>query len=411
MLCAFFIFFYLSTLRLTSLQTRGLFYFSDDLSVYISLITVFVLLVSFIRVKTNRKTTSFVLSALLYFCIFVFVTTDTLVLFVFYEASLLPILYIILKWGSYPERSLRAILLLVYTIVFTLPFLYTLFYIYQDKSTLNLPLLYVSSPINSDFIAFVAFCAFAVKLPIYGLHFWLPMAHVEAPTFGSMILAGVLLKLGGGGLVRIRPLFDFTSLRFVLLSYSMLFLLYVTLVCCAQSDFKRLIAYSSVSHIMALVPLVLMSTTPAHYAVTLLILFHGLSSPLLFFLVGLSYETHSTRQLTILRGFALLYPVIRLTLSFRFFFTLRAPPFPSFIREVFFITRALEVRKWFILPLLGFTFFSLVYNLNWLSTLLFNSTTPTSNFQTLTHKSFTVMLLVVLITIGLLVILVLNDCN
>jgi len=190
------------------------------------------------------------------------------------------------------------------------------------------------------------------------------MAHVEAPTFGSMILAGVLLKLGGVGLIRLMPVFELGPLRLFLLRYRMVFIVFTTFVCCSQSDFKRLIAYSSVRHIIALIPLVLRNTDSGCYSIVLLILFHGISSPLLFFLVGFSYELHATRQLSLLRGFITLSPLLSLAFTFGFFFTLRAPPFPSFFREVFFIIGALSVSTLFAGPLLLFTFFSLVYNLN-----------------------------------------------
>lgn len=96
-------------------------------------------------------------------------------------------------------------MLLLYTSIFTIPFLFVLFYVFSSSNTFSFAFL---SAELSPFITLIVFCVFAVKLPIYGLHFWLPMAHVEAPTFGSMILAGVLLKLGGVGLLRCYLIVD-----------------------------------------------------------------------------------------------------------------------------------------------------------------------------------------------------------
>lgn len=393
---------FLSSLSLSSNQSFSYPFFSDENSLLMVLITVFVLFISLVSVNSYSKLSSFTLLALFTLCILVFVSNNVLPLFIFYEASLFPILFIILKWGAYPERRLRAILLLVYTIVFTLPFLYVLFFIFSDFKTLSLSSLYLKPPVSSQLLVLILFLAFSVKLPIYGLHFWLPIAHVEAPTFGSIVLAGVLLKLGGVSLLRLLPLFELSSLRALLLSYSIVFIFYSTLVCCCQSDFKRLIAYSSVSHIIALVPLFVCNADSRFYSALLLILFHGVSSPLLFFLVGISYEMNSTRQLSLLRGLLVLSPLFSLSLSFAFFYTLRAPPLPSFIREVFFIIGSLALSPLFSIPLLLFTFLSLVYNLNWLSTVLFNSSSLTSNFQFLTGKRFLVVFLVLLITILLL---------
>jgi NADH:ubiquinone oxidoreductase subunit 4 (subunit M) len=247
--------FFLSSSNFSSLQGARFYYFSDSMSLLLTVLTLFVVFISYI-VAPRTSLVSFVLISLLAACFMVFTRANALVIFVFYEISLFPILYIILKWGSYPERSLRAIMLLSYTIVFTLPFIYVLGVLYVHSFSWSLVALKLLPPVYSDVLCSVVFFAFAVKLPIYGLHFWLPMAHVEAPTFGSMILAGILLKLGGVGLFRFMPLFDLTFFRNVYCSYAAVFLVFSTLVCCVQSDFKRLIAFSSVSHMMSLVPII-----------------------------------------------------------------------------------------------------------------------------------------------------------
>jgi NADH:ubiquinone oxidoreductase subunit 4 (subunit M) len=190
------------------------------------------------------------------------------------------------------------------------------------------------------------------------------MAHVEAPTFGSIILAGVLLKLGGAGILRFIYLFDFSLLRYYVCGYSIVFLSFSTLVCCAQSDFKRLIAYSSVNHIIALLPLFLINTVSSDHTATLLMVLHGLSSPLLFFLVGLVYELFSTRQLVLLRGMCSVSPLLTLAITFGFFFNIRAPPFPSFIPEVLFFAISVGISPYFVPRLLFFALLSMVYNLN-----------------------------------------------
>ena len=216
----------------------------------------------------------------------------------------------------------------------------------------------------SFLFTFLAFITFAVKLPIYGFHFWLPMAHVEAPTFGSMILAGVLLKLGGIGLLRLSPILSLSLLSTLILSYLMFGLAFVTLICCFQSDLKRLVAYSSVSHIMAIPFLLLSNSSMAFKACTMLIFFHGLSSPLLFICVGVVYSIFSTRQLALLRGVVVFSPLFSFILILSFIFTISTPPFPSYVSEVLFLIFSYSLTSYVILPVFIFTFFSLVYNLN-----------------------------------------------
>lgn len=227
---------------------------------------------------------------------------------------------------------------------------------------------------NSSFLFSVfVFLCFSVKLPIYGLHFWLPMAHVEAPTFGSVILARVLLKLGGVGLMRLSDLIRTFALKTATLSYFMVFIIFSSLVCCYQSDIKRLIAYSSVAHMIVIPFLVMSNNILANQALILVMFLHGLSSTLLFMTVGTLYTMFSSRQLVLMRGLILTSPLFRMLTIFTFLFTLSAPPFPSYVAEVFFIYSSFMLRPDMLYVILLFAFLGLVYNLNWLSRVLFST--------------------------------------
>lgn len=256
-------------------------------------------------------------------------------------------------------------ILLIYTSIFTFPFIIVLFtYFYLNGTFLIIPTVLVNYRSIEILSSLIIFLTFAVKLPVYGLHFWLPIAHVEAPTFGSMILAGVLLKLGGVGLLRCSLLLDLQYLQTVFIGYFIVFIVYVTIVCLFQSDFKRLVAYSSVSHMMAIPILLLRNNLIASKSIIMLMLFHGLSSPLLFMLVGILYSMFSRRQLIMIRGVMLISPLLRFYIVLAFFFTLSAPPFPSFVSEVYFLISSLQLTNYFIYAFCIFTFLSLVYNLN-----------------------------------------------
>ena len=371
----------------------------DETRILIGYITLFVTYSRYLF-SPRSKGSTMALVIMVLCCLGVFFSQNILLLYFCYEASLLPILYVILKWGTYPERSLSSVMLLVYTAVFTLPFIYVIACTWHSRNTL---MLLNIRPRPSRLLRILTFLCFSVKLPIYGLHFWLPIAHVEAPTFGSMLLAGVLLKLGGVGLIRLLPIFRFDLLQ-VTLRYTLVCLPLVTWICCHQSDIKRLVAYSSVSHLMTLIPLVSLSSRGAYSSCFLIMLFHGVSSPLLFMLVGVTYSHFSTRQLVLLRGLILSSPLLSLVSIIGFLFRLSAPPFPSFVREVYFIINTIFIRQYFLVPLFLFCLLSIVYRVNWLSSLLFSSPQP-SSFSYISYSQFMPIVLRCLSAPFLLVVL------
>ena len=384
-------FYYLRSSVISFNQGYYLDIYIDEVSIFIVYILVFVLFVSYIYSLSFKSYYSLLLvfMSILLFCFGVFTTSSLFLLYLFYEASLIPILYVILKWGSYPERSVRAVILLIYTSIFTFPFIAVLFVFYN----LNGNFLLTSSSLMTfngidSFSSVVIFLTFAVKLPVYGLHFWLPIAHVEAPTFGSMILAGVLLKLGGVGLLRCINLIDLDFLFRIFMSYFIVSMLYVTVVCIFQSDLKRLVAYSSVSHIIAIPVLLLANNLLSVKSIVIVILFHGLSSPILFMLVGVLYSFFSSRQLIVVRGVMLISPLLSFCIVLAFFFTLSAPPFPSFISEVYFFISSYCSSHYFVYVFIIFSFLSLVYNLNWLSAMVFSSSSPSNISITLNYVRF-----------------------
>lgn len=381
---------------------------NDEISLFITFLLFFIIYLSYLlgNIFKSNKILSIRLLVLLFVCYQVFNTLHLFNLYFFYEASLIPILYIIIKWGSYPERSIRSIIMISYTLVFGVPMFIIIIRTYYLRISWFLPFM-IDIKISSLVSIFIFLC-FAVKLPIYGLHYWLPMAHVEAPTFGSVILARILLKLGGVGLYRVVCLIDLFFIKSFCLSYFIIFTVFSTIVCCFQSDFKRLIAYSSVSHIIVIPFLILSNNLLSIQSLIIIILFHGIRSTLIFIRVGILYFIFSSRQLVIIRGIVLLSPLIRLIIVLTFFYTLSAPPFPSYVAEVYFLLSRYILSSYMIYIFIPFVFLGLLYNLNWLRRILFRI--PRNRSYLSSHIVFRIIIPFIIIIIITLILIPLFIC-
>jgi NADH-quinone oxidoreductase subunit M len=245
----------------------------------------------------------------------VFVSLDLVLFYIFWEFTLIPMYFLIGLWGG-ERRVYAAIKFFIYTMAGSVLMLLAILYIGFQAGTFSLPALIAnrSAFAPAQMVLFAAFAiAFAIKVPMWPLHSWLPDAHVEAPTAGSVILAGVLLKMGAYGLIRFNlPLFPDAAHQAapVMAVLAVIGILYGAAVALAQTDVKKLVAYSSVSH-MGFVVLGIFSFSQQGLAGAILqMVNHGLSTGALFLMVGMLYERRHTRQLAEFGGLWKVTPVL-----------------------------------------------------------------------------------------------------
>lgn len=274
-------------------------------------------------------------------------TSNLFNFYILFEASLIPTLILVLSWGLQPERLQAGTYLILYIIVASLPLLFSIFIIYNKNFHLNLFLPFWSAPVSPKFLIVwwgFTLLPFLVKTPIYSVHLWLPKAHVEAPVAGSIILAGILLKLGSYGLFRLSAHFPQATLIWStpILVLSLWGACIASILCLRQTDIKALIAYSSVSHIGLVTAGILTQTQWGWAGALLLVVAHGLASSGLFALANTVYETAHSRNLILLKGIINLFPVITIwwfLLSAR---NLGAPPSINILSEIILITATIS---------------------------------------------------------------------
>nr|YP_009745457.1 NADH dehydrogenase subunit 4 [Epophthalmia elegans]QIH29903.1 NADH dehydrogenase subunit 4 [Epophthalmia elegans] len=298
--------------------------------------------------------------------ILAFMSLSLFSFYLFFESSLIPTFFLVLGWGYQPERVQAGIYLLFYTLFASLPLLISLFCLYKWFYTLNLFMYsYIHTFSFSIFIYLPLVFAFLVKMPMFIFHLWLPKAHVEAPVSGSMILAGVLLKLGGYGLFRVFGCIFFLGkvYNFMWVGIALLGGFIVSLICLCQMDMKSLIAYSSVAHMgIALAGIMTMTYWGMSGAYSLMIA-HGLCSSGLFCLANISYERLGSRSMMINKGLMNIMPSMCLWWFLLSSSNMAAPPTLNLLSEISLLNSIISWSWVTIYSLVLLSFFSAAYTL------------------------------------------------
>jgi proton-translocating NADH-quinone oxidoreductase chain M len=388
-------------------------YFSiglDGISLFFIIATTFLIPICFLAsyevIKKNIKEYFILFFFLEFFLLITFSTLDLIIFYIFFESVLIPMFLIIGIWGSRERKIKASFYLFIYTLTGSLFMFIAIIHIYLTTGTTLYILLY-----NYNFDIFYQkiywlafFFSFAVKVPMLPFHIWLPEAHVEAPTSGSVILAGILLKLGSYGLIRFSlPLFPKATVFFtpLVLIFCLISVIYASITAIRQTDLKRIIAYASVAH-MNMIIIGLFSLTIEGIEGSLLqMLSHSIVSSALFLCIGILYDRYHSRYLSYYSGLAHTMPIYSMFFLFYIFANISIPGTSSFVGELLILVGIFQENTIIALlagtsMILGGAYSLLLYNRVCYGNIQSNFL---NIFYDITYREFLIHIILIIITL------------